>query len=63
MTTYQVEFEISVPDEVQERDLEAFMRFELGESCSWTPAPESPLRKLGLESMKTRYVWVRRRAG
>lgn len=61
MTTYRVEFDVEIPGEPpDERDLEAFMRFELGETGSFDPRG-GPLARKDLASFDVRHVYVRKR--
>jgi hypothetical protein len=61
MTTYRVEFEVEVPEGVDVRDLEAFMRFWLGENSSYFPPPLGGLLTTKcLDDLPVRNVDVRR---
>lgn len=56
MKTYTVRFEIEVPDGIPEEDLEAFLRFELGERASLSG--DNALADKDLHSLNVSDVWV-----
>lgn len=56
MTTYQVRFDVEVPDDVPLEDLEAFLRFELGEAASMSVT--NALADKDLQSLSVSNVWA-----
>jgi hypothetical protein len=58
MTTYQVSFEVEVPDGIPTDELETFLRFELGEIAQMKVENET-LRNSDLASFNVSNVWVR----
>jgi len=58
VTTYRVEFNVEIPDDVDENDVVKFMEFELGAVGSLSAGNALSNKDLGSLEVTNLYVWL-----